>query len=524
MLSTQNKATPERPARQRLPDFAGRLFTLSDDPRSWECLSGNAGKSSRSDILLLGLGPANPMVLPFVKSCLSTGGKIYWLDEPDKLASCANHLCGNWVRTDPLEAIKLAPSCTTYFYRPGMRINPDFWGGLLAQIDLAGETPLPKANSRCKSVWLPGNSRQLVHQELHEAFTNMGFSRILENLPLAATACGLQSIWRNAPPDLALSVNFRGLDSEGRIFRLCEAMDVPLAVWLVDNPWHLLSGIKFPWWRDANIFVTDASFVAPLREQGAKNVWFLPLATSSHMWLPARYETPRAKPLFVGRSEFPEKAAFFGAAHVDRQLEDEANSLLETRTSRECLPDYHWWSARCPGSVWPGFACRTPGLGAENISARNKLHWLRIALKTGLIIIGDKGWETVLPDAIIKPPVDYYGKLPILYNNSSAVLNVTGLLLPQSLNQRHFDVWAAGGLLLSDDTKGLQIFPHRLVKEITLRKPEDFAEKLEWFKNHADSRKELICEWQSHLRAAHSYEHRLSQICTLLGHAEMAEL
>ena len=61
-------------------------------------------------------------------------------------------------------------------------------------------------------------------------------------------------------------------------------MGIPVALWFVDNPWHVLSGVRLPWWQHAHIYVTDASFVDGLKAQGAERVCHLPLAVAPHMW------------------------------------------------------------------------------------------------------------------------------------------------------------------------------------------------------------------------------------------------
>ena len=70
----------------------------------------------------------------------------------------------------------------------------------------------------------------------------------------------------------------------------------------------------------------------------------------------------------------------------------------------------------------------------------------------GLVVVGDKGWKHHLPpgppETPLLPPVDYYTTLPGLYRAASYTFNVTSLLLPGGLTQRHFDVWRAGGFLL----------------------------------------------------------------------------
>ena len=132
-------------------------------------------------------------------------------------------------------------------------------------------------------------------------------------------------------------------------------------------------------------------------------------------------------------------------------------------------------------------------------------------------MVGDDGWKALLPGADIRPPVDYYTALPDCYTRAQAVLNVTSLLMPHSLSQRHFDVWASGGLLLSDATRGLNVFADALVEPMRLRGPEDFMVKCAWFQAHPADALDLRHAWREHLRAAHGYEHRILRIMQTLG-------
>ena len=182
-------------------------------------------------------------------------------------------------------------------------------------------------------------------------------------------------------------------------------------------------------------------------------------------------------PLFVGRSAFPEKERFFAAASVPQALEAEAATLLEASTGPQNAPHFFWWQDKLGGRLWPGYDVRRPGLGAERCAQANRRRWLLAAGADsvgGLRVIGDDGWKPLLPGTEILPPVDYYTALPEVYARAEAVLNVTSLLLPQSLSQRHFDVWASGGLLLSDATSGLKIFPVELTEPMPLAMKASF--------------------------------------------------
>lgn len=513
----------ERPRRLILPDFAGRPAALPDDPASWRSIS--PPPFGDAPTLLLGIGPGAAWKLPFIRSC----SPVYWLEEPSILASLrekgaslppAGEYGGKWQKITPEDALRLFRQCGTWFYKSGLRLAPDFWGELLAKMEVeALKTEAGEAHTgeKPKIAWLPGNDSRLLHQELKTALRQDGFKKIIETMPSAPGEENFTDALAKNSPSMVISVNFRGFDSEGRLFHLCQALGIPVAFWLVDNPWHILSGIKYPWWKQANIFMTDASFVKPLMENGAKYVAPLPLAVSPHMWREAAaipYKD-RLPPLFIGRSAFPERESYFGGMKIPAGLMANAGEKLLAPGSR---PDYHWWSEKIGENPWPGSNGRLAGLGADTMSALNRANWIKGALPCGLRIVGDSGWYKLLPGAKILPPVDYYGALPRLYGESKAILNATSLLLPGSLNQRHFDVWAAGGLLLSDYTPGLEIFPAPLTGAMALSTPADFGAKIKYFRDNPNAADDLAAQWRSVLKKGHSYLDRLvfikDSICT----------
>lgn len=467
---------------------------MPDEPENWKLLSNGSGP-----VILLGLGPGDPHDLPFVREAEATGKQIFWLETSD---SIVKKLPQSWHKADYTDISGLAPLGSVYFYGPGLRLAPDFWGPLLARISL--EVNKPQIRSGKKLAWLPGNDSQLLHRDLHETLSFSGYE-VIESLCTASDARTLFRIWHDSLPDLAISVNFRGLDSEGYIFELCHALALPLAIWLVDNPWNLLSGIALPWWKRANLFVTDASFIEPLKAAGAKNVWYLPLAASPHMVNCQQTFANKSAPVFVGSSAFAKKRKFFSGVEIAPDLRAKAAHLAG-------LPDFHWWQQQYKAQLWPGKGARLPAFGADEFSALRRASFVREASKYGINIIGDTGWHEILPEIKVLPAVDYYGGLAEIYAQAECVLNVTSLLLPQSLNQRHFDVWAAGGFLFTDYTKGLEIFPSELVKPLLLKNPDDFAARLDWLRTNSNESEALAKEWRSIIVDKHTYEQRLKEI------------
>ncbi|MDP3431268.1 MAG: glycosyltransferase, partial [Desulfomicrobium sp.] len=151
--------------------------------------------------------------------------------------------------------------------------------------------------------------------------------------------------------------------------------------------------------------------------------------------------------------------------------------------------------------------------GAETASARWRQDCLTaLAAMVDLTVVGDDAWRGMLPGARLLPPVDYYSGLAEVYRRASFSLNLTSLLLPHGLTQRHFDVWACGGFLLTDDTPGMKIFPQELARAVIFASPSEAAELLRSLAANPKGKEELRRAWQEHVCAEHSYVVRLRAI------------
>ena len=488
-----------RSERLRIADFSGRPLTLADGPEAWETL-----KDQGEDLLLLGLGPGNG---PFLGACASQ--KLYWLEAPAiRAATQSNqHTPSTWTEVSEEQVLSLFPRARVLFFRQNHFLAPSFWSSLLGRC-----FALHWQKAQTRAVYIPGNSDMLLHRELVWACRQLGFGPVVEHLA-ADNEDSLALAFDGRPPAFCLSVNGRGLDVQGRLFALFQALHVPCAIWIVDNPWHVLSRCKLPWWKEADLFVTDPSFIQGLLAEGARHVSYLPLAYAPHMWRPLiDWESSPQSLLFVGRSAFPDKERFFAAVRLPQDLLKQAKILL----AKGSTPDIHWWYQHCAVDLWPGTGARLAGAGAEQCSQKNRVRWLEAARDLGCIVVGDKGWQNLLPQVQLRPPVDYYGSLPELYSQALAVLNVTSLQLPQSLNQRHFDVWAAGGLLITDATQGLKLFPDELTREISLHHPAQLPALVARIRQEKQHFQQLKIAWREYLATEHSYHSRLKSLLNSL--------
>ncbi|MGM0611174.1 MAG: glycosyltransferase family protein [Thermodesulfobacteriota bacterium] len=480
-------------------DELGRKKTVSGDIRHFALLKENGNRD-----LFLGLGPNPEKTL-----ALAANSTACYLECPDFISQMDKE----WIRNIPPGFGKIAPrrlsshlDCRIWLYRPGLRLFPSFWADILASLKFP---PKAAAQSGKNNLVILSSAKDgLLTLETEHALKQEGM-RVL-HLPRKKTAQDLADILKSKRPRHFLSINFHGLDSYGENIALLKKSGTRASVWCVDNPAHLLSALKTRMWTGLNLFVTDHWFVKPLRELGARNVFHLPLAVCPEIFNPAAQKPDMSfEFLFVGRSAFPDQKKFFSGQKIDPRLEHEAQDLLACGTR----PDFSWWQKKMHLPLWPGNRIRTAGFGAEKFSKIWRREILQaVSEKYNLTIVGDQDWSHLVPRADLRPPVDYYSKLPQIYARSRYSLNITGMLLPRGLTQRHFDVWMAGGFLLTDYTRGLDIFPRKLVREHSFSSAENLLRTVRRLENDPALKADLMRGYQQEIITFHTYRHRVRSI------------
>ncbi len=550
----------QRPKRISVPNVFGQQTSLNSGHDSLIPLNCKNKIYKENIHLLLGVGYTLSSNVPdssFAPDLLLKDSvKVFFLENPEldaylcqEYPEYTNCIPKHWQKIslahfDEMIRNKDFP-IICWWFKQNLMLDSEFWlpikSKLLAKIVLQDTEQQAQIYAN-KKILIGCDDGQLLHAEISEAFNTLGFDSIIaprlgkdakQNLENPVKICD--------NTELFFSINLRGLDADGYLFALLQGLQIPVALWFVDNPWHQLTSLRLPWWKKAYIFVTDAYFIEGLQREGAENVYHLPLASAQHMWKKERntvtnvaqggkqHEVPNiedsdkrnnalritqnAQCIFVGRASFPEKKQFFAAAKLDDRDVKEAFALL-----RQCQekPDFHWWTEKFKSyaqnlKLWPKNDVRSIGYGAELCAQAQRVQWLKAMTTIPCAVFGDAvAWQSLLPEVapdIFHEALDYYGSLPLIYEAAQSVLNVTSLLLPHGLTQRHFDVWAAGGFLWSNKTEGLNIFPKELTAPIAFDAPKDFLYAL---KNmNINQRHELMLAWQECLYHAHQYTHRM---------------
>jgi hypothetical protein len=374
-------------------------------------------------------------------------------------------------------------------------------------------------------VILPDSGKDLLRQELALAFAQLGFN-VIRTCPDALRNPGHHHYLPRLlelNPLLFFSVNLQGLLGQSETANLLLSAGIPVLAWFVDNPWHILSGMRGPEWKNFYLAVSDHSFIQTLRLAGGKHVLHLPLAASPEHMRSESHSDPAPSSLgelvFVGRTAFPGRDGFFAGQSLPEDSLDKARLCLKKGFGQEEeRPDFQWWVREFELSplheaFWPGKKARRPGLGAAQCNVWWRAHCLKEAQagKNSLTLFGDASWRDELNGAAgdLRPPLDYYAALPHLYRKADFSLNLNSLLLPAGLSQRIFDVWTAGGFCLTDWSAGLQIFPRELTEEICFRSLEELPDLLVRFKADPLRKEKIRKAWRAHILSEHTYLRRL---------------
>jgi len=471
------------------------------------------------DALILGLGPDPAAVARLLAAdCRDVAYVEHAKFEEQTLPEWRLAIPEHWRRIAPADLAGLpVHERLVLYYEPNQRLFPTFWNPVLAYCKRAVLGPRELGPKR-PVVILPADETTLLAHELTVTLEEFGFQTLRGNGNI--TGDKLRAELGLFTPALFLSINFKGLDAHGEVFASLAEAGIPAAVWCVDNPYHLLSALKSAFWKELPLFVTDDWFIPGLSALGARSVHHLPLAAADHFARaakqPVRFEHLENMAIFVGRPGFPDKKRFFSGLTVPDAAFHQALALLSSGER----PDFGWWLDTLDiGRAWPGRQVRQAGFAAEQTGLVWRVMCLREAARgMPLAIFGPQEWRELLPEVEnVLAEVDYYGALAAIYRDAALTLNLTSPLLPRGLTQRHFDVWAAGGFLLTDATPGLDLFPRELTEPVTFTRSSDIARTARAVQSDRAAKLDLAAAWRAEIAAKHTYRHRVATLLATLG-------
>lgn len=335
----------------------------------------------------------------------------------------------------------------------------------------------------------------------------------------------MQSV-RAFNPDLVFTINHLGFDREGVLLTVFHRLRLPSVSWYVDSPTIILNLYQGPRSELAAIFVWDASYIPEVKDLGFNCVFPLPLATDANIFRPRSLKKGRrwqARVSFVGNSmlgSVAKKLDRLPGSEEFLRLFEQLSASYRNRPFRRLEALLAEAGLEQHPMVQSLSRTERTDLEAAIIWAATRDYRLSCVRRLAPFrprIFGDSDWRRVLSAPFeIRPEVNYFEELPLVYNASDINFNATSLQMKTAVNQRVFDVPAAGGFLLTDFREQLaELF--RIGEEvICYRQPEEIPDLVDYYLRHEGARRRIVQRGRERVLAEHTYRHRLTTMLTIL--------
>lgn len=519
LLAPLDKARQESPGRMPLPVFLGAGLGVALE----QCLADTDGPVAVVD-------RETPILeLTGTRQRFSGDPRVLWLDDPDPqrvLETLSRwqmeHGGAPFLPLPNPVYLRLAPAYYALLKeRLGASSSFDFWA----------KARYPKFRSERPRILLI-SSQYFLMGEIVTACRRLGVEHHFLNLEDNEIASvdfveRLLTAVVDFKPDFVLTINHLGVDREGVLVDLLERLELPLASWFVDNPLlilYLYSRLVSP---ITVIFTWDADNLPSLRELGFSNVFYLPLGTDAQRFTP-RPDLPqnallRSRVGFVGNSMHSKVAHRLKRARPDRELllsyrrvaadfreseEPSVRALLEQKHP-ELLP--HFYELDTPERRMAYEAMIT-----WEATRQYRKRCIEGIMPFEPLIVGDPGWKITFKNTAYKwrwfHELNYYEELPAFYPLCEINFNCTSKQMKGAVNQRLFDVPAAGSFLLTDWRQQMERLFEPDKEVVCFKEPEAVPELTSYYLQHPAERERIALAARKRILAEHTYEHRLQTL------------
>lgn len=451
---------------------------------------------------------------------------ITWATDGD--IGSATKILTAWQHKHGLRALK---GCTLPFYQ---RSNKDFYASLRKYCEASSQFNIwekmrytrfsnntPKIliltskyfltgeiTSACQRLGIPFETLTISDGEVHRA----GFVETL-----------LEAITR-FQPDFVFTINHLGVDREGVLIDLLEKIELPLASWFVDNPMLILAMYDKLISPITSIFTWDHDNIPALKEMGFTHVEYLSLGTDTARFVPPGKkfrQNPdwQADVSFVGNSMLRKVASRLEKIVVPNTLVDNLPVAAAAfgESSERSIPAFLQQCFPQLFQAYESIPHAENRLGYQAALTWEATRQYRFSCVQAMfpfqpLIVGDTGWEDLIPASVIwkkHSELNYYTDLPLFYPCSKINFNCTSKQMKGAVNQRVFDVPAAGAFLLTDYREQVENLFEPGKEIICYHSPEEAEELIARYLNNPAERKKIAEAAYKRILREHSYEHRV---------------
>ena len=320
-------------------------------------------------------------------------------------------------------------------------------------------------------------------------------------------------------PDFLLTINHLGFDEEGKLTSLLTELKLPFASWFVDSPSYIIYKNDRQVSDFCSLFSWERSYLPRMEEQGFNSPVFLPLATDPDIFRPADSSSlPRftADIAFVGNS----------MTELNRKWEKKIPPGIIGKFSSLALAAQFAERRKPMRDILEELGVDSEASGLIEIEAamvwkatqeyRKKLACSLLPL--GLVTYGDSGWKGLLPCCQgLRPEVDYYRELPLVYNSTKINVNATSFQMNSAVNQRVFDSAACGGFLLTDHQADMDLFFEPGKDAVSFESPEEAVELAGYYLKHEKEREAIALAARKTVLSEHTYDRRMAALVSVMA-------
>ena len=455
--------------------------------------------------------------------------RILWIHETD--AQTCLHQLTNWQTANgKLPFLPLAHP----FY---LRLDRNFYAVLRDQLkastsfDFWKHAVKPRFRSS-KPRLLLMTSKYFLMGEVVRACERLGVEHYLltledEELAQRDFVERLLKVVLEFGPDAIVTLNHLGVDREGVLMELLAQLQLPLASWFVDNPhliMHLYHKLISPW---AAIFTWDADNIPGLEALGFQHVFHLPLGTDPERFTPQPGITPpaawRSDVSFVGNSMVYKVAKRMQAVRFPSSLLRAYRKLAQAfgESNERLVRDFIAVHDAQLFAAYQALPDNEARLAYEAMITWEATRQYRRACVSQILpftplIVGDPGWRQNLKNERLPwrlhPELSYYSELPFFYPCSTINFNCTSKQMKGAVNQRLFDVPAAGAFVLTDWRDQTENLFEPGKELICYQTPEEVPELVRYYLRHDAKRKAIVRAARKCVLARHTWTHRVQSI------------
>ena len=316
----------------------------------------------------------------------------------------------------------------------------------------------------------------------------------------------LMELFQKNTPRLALSVNAKGIDSEGILLSVCNRFSIPVHIWFVDDPRPIACLFSREQCKNIVAWTWEKAYIPWLLDKGFAKAGWLPLAGDTNLFYPQNKKTIYDL-MFTGSAiagNFLDEIWKHVQYNKDEALpiaQSAAEQILVREVFAQQIP------ADTKAEAWFASYC------IHLASAEKRRLCLEHLLDLGLVFAGDpSGWKNLFGSNIkTLPDIDYRNGLCSHYSSGSIHINITSCQMPFAVNQRVFDIPLCERFVISDDQSDLfELFPKNAI--CVANSPEEYAELSKFYLKNPAAKGEIVKNAREHILREHLYLNRISEI------------